>query len=693
MSRIGSLLLFGLLLTATTVTAQDRFEAMQYGFVVDERDRPVPDIEVRGLWKPEYRSPFGSSLGITRTDQEGKFVVPLPAGNVSGIEFLASDGNGLAGYVKRGTTRIGEPVWEPAKVVLKPCRRYDVQVKDAEGNPSEGIHVSVMPEFLGEFVQQTDAQGKATIRAPTEHKADAILAWDKERGMDYAAFDRFGKVEPGRISPMHSETVQMKLVPWKTYPIQVVDLDEQPIVQAALTPEWVHLPRRLTPIPSGTLMTAYTDDKGWAKVRIPEDSLIPSIGVQKPGYYTHKVLSNIVQSKAPIKMVPLVPVKGTILNPDGSPAEGVPVNCSGSNEPTSGFSSYDRTDNEGKFYLEVPGNSYAIVFAKTEALAAPVKPLVIHHDQPLEPITLTLKPMARVFGKLADRNGQPLKMEKLSFHRIDGKGGKYFETLPVDQRLKNGPRHSFTSERYNTKSDEQGNYEVLLGQGQYEIRLRNRTQHQELMVDSEEPKKLDLRNEAFPERVLSGHVVTVEGSGCSAARARVQGLAQSHRSSKEFYYATFQMSCDEKGNFETKPLGYPYVVTVKSRDGKCQGLAFVPPDTDEFDILLAAPIKATGTLVEQNGTPVANRPITAIVEFEFNGEVHSATAKWGTTTDAQGRFELTGLVAGQKCSVRVLREAQPGEIGQRLEFAFHFTTQENNASQYLGEVKVASPKK
>ncbi|WDI40414.1 carboxypeptidase-like regulatory domain-containing protein [Bremerella sp. P1] len=693
MPRIGCLLLLSILLSAATAMAQDRFEAMQYGFVVDERDRPVPDIEVRGLWKPEYRSPFGPSLGITRTDQVGKFVVPLPAGNVSGVEFLASDGKGLIGYIKRGTTRIGEPVWEPVKVVLKSCSKYEVEVKDADGNPSEGIHVSAMPEFLGEFVQQTDAQGKATVLAPIEHKADAILAWDKKRGMDYAAFDRIGKVEPGRISPTHSEKVEMKLTPWKTYSIRVVDLDNKPIAQAALTPEWVHLPRRLTPIPSGTLMTAYTNDNGWATVLIPEDSLIPSINVQKPGYYTYKLISHAVQSKTPIKMAPLMPVKGNLLKPDGSPAEGVWVKCSGSNEPSSSFDIYDRTDDEGSFYLEVPGNSYGIVFAKTDDMAAPAKPLVIHHDQSLEPFILKLKPMARVFGKLADRNGQPLKMEKLSFNRIDGKGGKYFEMLPIDQRLKNGPRHSFTSEGYYTKTDEKGNYDVLLGQGQYEIRLRNNTQHQEFMVDSEDPKELDLRNEALPERVLKGHVVTVKGSECNAARARVQGLAQSPRLSKNFYYATFQTSCDEKGNFETKPIGYPYVVTAKSRDGKCHGLAFVPPDTDEFDIVLAPPMKATGKLVDQEGTPIANRPITAIIEFELDGETHTASSKWGTTTDAQGRFELTGLVAGQKYTVRVLRDAQPGEIGQRLEFALHFTTQENNVKQDLGEVKVASPKK
>lgn len=691
MPRIGLLLMLGLLLAPTTAAAQDRFEAMQYGCVVDERDRPVPDIEVRGLWKPEFRSPFGPSLGITRTDQEGKFVVPLPAGNVSGVEFLVSDGNDLVGYVKRGTTRIGEPVWQPAKVVLKSCRKYEVEVKDAEGKPAEGIHVSAMPEFLGEFVQQTDAEGKATVLAPNDHKADAILAWDKERGMDYAAFDRLGKVEPGRISPMHREMVEMKLAPWKTYSIQVVDLDEKPIAQAALTPEWVHLPRRLTPIPLGTIMTAYTNDRGWATVRIPEDSLFPSINVQKPGYYTYKVLSNSVLSKMPIKMAPLVSVKGTILNPDGSPAEGVWVKCSGSNEPTSSFNSHARTDDAGKFLMEVPGNSYGIVFAKTEDMAAPAKPLVFHHNQSLEPFVLTLKPMARVFGKLTDRNGQPLKMEKLSFHRIDGKGGKYFEMLPVHERLKNGPQHTFTSEGYYTKTDEQGKYEVLLGQGQYEVRLGGSSQQQNFTVDSEDPKELDLRNETLPERVLKGHVVTLEGSGCSAARARVQGLAQSLRTSKNFYYATFQTSCDEKGNFETKPVAYPYIVTVKSRDGKCQGLAFVPPDTDEFDIALAPPLKVTGTLVEQDGTPVANRPISAIIEFEFDGEVHSATAKWGATTDAQGRFELSGLIAAQTYSVRVLREAQPGEIGQRLEFAFHFTTEENNASQNVGEVKVASP--
>lgn len=694
MPRIGVFLFLALILFAANAAAQDRYEAMQYGLVVDEQDRPVPNIEVRGLWDPQFRSPFGPSLVVARTDQEGKFVVPLPAGEVSGIELLASDGEGKSGYTKRSVTRIGEPVWQPAKVVLNSCRKYNVEVKDSEGNLCEGIHVSTMPEFLGDFVQQTDAQGKATILAPAEHKANAIVAWEKERGMDYAAFDRFGTVEPGRISPMHSETVEMKLTPWKTYRLQVVDLEQKPIADASLTPEFVHLPRRLTPIATGTMMTAYTDNEGWATVCIPEASLTPSILVQKPGYCTDKLLSNIVHSTSPIKMAPLVPVKGTILNSDASAAEGVLVECDWVNDlTTSSFSSYAMTDHEGKFYVEVPGNSYGIVFAKTDDHAVSPKHLVIRHDQPLEPTILTLQPMTKVFGKLIDRNGQPLKLEKLAFYQTDGKSGKYFETLPAQQRLEKGPRSSSITDGYYTKTDEKGNYEVLLGRGQYQIRLGSNAQPQRFTIDSGDPKELNLRNSTLPERILKGRVVVAEGSECSVGRARVQGVAQGFRSSKNFYYATFQTSCNVSGNFETKPLAYPYIVTVKSQNDKCQGLAFLPPDMDEFDVLLAPPMKVTGTLVEQDRTPVADRPITAVVEFEFDGQVHTVPAKWSATTDAQGRFELKQLVAGQTYTVRVLRDAQPGELGQRLEFAFHFTTEENNANQGLGEVKIASPKK
>lgn len=693
MPRTGILVFLGLFLWAANAVAQDRYEALQFGSVVDERDRPMANVEVRGLWKRQYRSPFPPTLVVTRTDQEGKFVVPLPAGEVDGIEFLASDGHGLVGYVTRDITRHGDPVHEPAKVVLKTGHKFQVEVKDAKGNPGSGIHVSVMPLFLGEFVQQTDAQGKATVIAPTKHRADAIIAWDKERGIDYVVFDKYGNITPGRISHLQTSTVEMKLNAWKTYRMRVIDLDKKPIADVAITPKTFHVIERGLPINSRNITTVYTDDDGWANVRVPDNAPHPSLLIQKPGWQTYNAIGASLYSDGPIDMAPLIPIKGTLLNPDGSPAKVTPVFFEGVNEPTRGFHEFAVTDHAGKFSAEVPGNSYCIAFAKTDDMAAPPERLVIYHDQPVPPITLTLQPMARVFGKLTDRNGQPLKNGKVRFRQADGKWGKYFESLPADLRLKDGPSSSTITNGHYTQADEEGKYEILLPQGQHEVYLDKDIQPYRLTLDSEEPKKLDLQNRFLPERVLKGRLVVAEGSGCSVAKARIQGLAQSVSSSKNFYYATFTTSSNAQGEFSTKPLDKPYMVTVKSQDGTCQGLAFVPPDVDDVDILLAPPRKVTGTLLEADGTPVAKRPITAVVEFELDDQTYTASDKWGTTTDAQGRFEITGLVAGQKITVRVLREAKPGEIGQRLEFAFHFTTEENNAQQDLGEVKVASPKK
>ncbi|MEW4560976.1 hypothetical protein AB1K70_00510 [Bremerella sp. JC770] len=691
MSRIGYLLLLSMLLSAATAMAQDRFEAMQYGSVVDEQGRPVPNVEVRGLWKRLHRSPFPSSLVVTRTDQKGKFAVPLPAGEVSGIEFLVSDESGLVGYVKRDITRLGEPVHKPAKVLLKPGYKYHVEVKDADGNVCEDINVSVMPAFLGKFVQQTDAQGKATIFAPIEHRADAIVAWKRERGIDYVMFDRFGEIAAGRISQLHKSTVEMKLTSWKSYRIRVVDLDKKPLAHVALTPKGIHVIERGLPVTSGNLMTVYTDDKGWADVRVPDNSPHPSILVQKPGWYTYDVTGASLYSDGPIKMVPMIPIKGSVLNPDGSPAEGVPVFFNGANEPTRRFQEFARTDHDGKFYAEVPGNSYCIVFAKTNDLAASPVRLVVHHDRPVQPGTLKLAPMTQVFGKLTDRNGQPLKNGRLSFRQADGKWGEYFETLPVEQRLTQGPKNSSIFNGHYTRADEEGKYEILLPKGQYEISLEKDSQSQQFTINSGEPKELDLQNRMLPERMLRGRLIAADESGCSVAKARILGLAQNLLSNKKFYYASFHASCNSQGEFETKLLDLPYVIAAKSQDERCQGLVFVHPDTDNVDIRLDPVMEVTGTLLEPDGTPVAKRSITANLEFEYDGQTHTAPGKWGTTTDADGRFKLSGLIARQKYTVRVLRDVRPGEIGQRLEFAMHFNTEENNANQDLGEVRIASP--
>jgi len=691
MSRLSILTFLSMFLLVAEAAGQDRFEAMQYGSVVDERGRPMAHVEVRGLWRPGYHSPLGPSLVVSRTDTLGQFVVPLPVGEVSGVEIVAIDDNGQAAYTKRDVTRPNEPAWQPAKLVLKPCHQYHVRLQDEDGLPVSGAKVSALPEFLGDFVKPTDQQGEVTIISPVDCKADAIVAWGPERGIDYVPFDHFGKLDAGKIKPTHRETVAMTLSPWETHRMQVIDLDGKPIPGVAVSPEYFQTLKRSALIRPGSLSTVYTDAQGWAKVRLPQESVRHPIEIRKPGYYPQSIGDYSLSVPQPMVLSPVVRVTGVVLLPDGSPAEDVSLRVEGASRSISTYYDYVKTDHRGRFEAELPGNSYCLVLAKTDKMAVPARQFIVPHDRPVDPLTLSLQPMARVSGTVTDRNGEPMQNERIIIHQADGKWPSYFHALSSEQHLAKPPRNATLSFRHGAMTDERGKYEVYLGPGRYEIKVGDDPRPKQLTIDSSKPLELDLKDKSVPKRWLRGRVVMAGVCECSVAGARVKGLAQDFNSDESFYFVSFKKSCGLLGNFETEVLEFPYVVSVTSRDGKCRGLAFVPPDKDQINILLAPPVKVVGTLLEEDGTPVANRPLTAIVEYTYDGHTQPAPDKHGTTTDAQGRFELTGLVAGQKYTVRILRKARPGDVRQRLEFACHFTTERNHANQKLGEVKIAAP--
>jgi len=273
MLRFAILGYLGIFLIAGTAAAQDRFEALQYGSVVDELGRAMPNVEVRGLWSPADGSPWGPSLVSARTDKDGKFVVPLPAGEVSAIAMVAANGQGLAGYRRRHVTRPNERTWGPAKIVLKPLREYHIRVRDVQGMPVQGVNVSALREFLGDFVKQTDQQGEATIIAPEEFDSDAIVAWDEDAGIDYILFDGHKPTREGRITKSHDKAIEMTLVPWSVQRVQVVDLDGEPVEGVSVTTESITIAERssrLSPGPWRPSIPMRTDgQRSWFLKKFP----------------------------------------------------------------------------------------------------------------------------------------------------------------------------------------------------------------------------------------------------------------------------------------------------------------------------------------------------------------------------------------------------------------------------------------
>ncbi len=143
---------------------------------------------------------------------------------------------------------------------------------------------------------------------------------------------------------------------------------------------------------------------------------------------------------------------------------------------------------------------------------------------------------------------------------------------------------------------------------------------------------------------LLGKVVDQNGKPVAGAKIEAHAV----RETKMFGHV--HTTTDADGNWKAHRLDVPVQLVAKSADGKLAVGLRLEPDKSEITLTLAPAALAKGTLLDADGAPTTNQELSYAVRVpadETKPDSPWANAFGGkVTTDAEGKFTLTGLVPG-----------------------------------------------
>jgi hypothetical protein len=224
---VSTALLLGLSLVAIFACAADQApsaktptEALR-GTVVDERDAPVVNVEVRDLWLSTQFPQL-----VARTDKKGEFVLNRPASMHQIFGLVAKDlAGGRQGYLGSSADALGFP--PPIRIVLHKTHEIQATVLDAKGHPVPGATVAANLENINIDVdkQLSDTSGKAVLRVPVGVRLGSMFAVKAAVGVDYFVFRERGEVasDPYKLAADDTRSLQFVLAGARTLHVRMVD--------------------------------------------------------------------------------------------------------------------------------------------------------------------------------------------------------------------------------------------------------------------------------------------------------------------------------------------------------------------------------------------------------------------------------------------------------------------------------------
>ncbi len=151
------------------------------------------------------------------------------------------------------------------------------------------------------------------------------------------------------------------------------------------------------------------------------------------------------------------------------------------------------------------------------------------------------------------------------------------------------------------------------------------------------------------------------------------------------------ISIDEQGKFQIDREQRPMLIYCETEDGSLAGVAQVDADMTEMEVALRPVTRVHGRLVDhQTGNPLPGQRLTTGIHFRSLRHDIVQTNFFGkgtVTTDENGRFEISGLVDGQKYRLTGLKinKRDGGGVGLSLHSLGTFVA-DSNDGQDIGDV-------
>jgi hypothetical protein len=452
------------------------------------------------------------------------------------------------------------------------------------------------------------------------------------------------QINPKLLDPDHADSVTLKLMGVTAVRVRVTDDQNRPLSGARVNPVDILLPGKEKTL-NTRWTSATTDSEGIAVVEFPRGAIPLRVSAEKDRYFAVHWLADLGnQAEIGIQLLPMLPLRGVVVDAHKRPVGGAIVLVAGSGL---GFEDV-RTNTAGEFERYVhTDKSYALVAAK-ERDFSPVTVCVVRAGKIVDKITLTLEPGTRVRGTFTNDKKKPVANSGFAF-TVDyaTEYAKRANQLPDYAR---SPPPLFRGPSREAETDANGQFEFYAGPGRYSIWGTGVGPDDFQFVLSGQ-KELTLSLVGRRQGVLpfSGKVIAPKDHEGKLTKTIIRAL--DFRSGSQYFGA----SCRADGTFTTHGLPSDKVVTACTFDRALGGMAEISADDDSVDISLALTATLRGRLVDSlSGKPLADRELVCRFEVEREGKVSKfLDANVTTLTDAAGSFVLRGFIVGRKYYVTV----------------------------------------
>ncbi|QDT88485.1 hypothetical protein [Gimesia algae] len=667
------------------------------GTVVDEQDQPAQGVKVFVEWQHPKQD-----RAETKTDQEGRFTLRVPAQSVRHQAILAvgDSPQQMAQYTLPWVIKDEDLPLDKLRLQLQPAQRVELHAVDGAGKPIANAKTGIMGDYRVWGTDTTDKKGQVVYHVPHDVKVQYVFAISDGHGADYKAFTLSREQVGDQLvkPPVVPESpIRLTLDGTQPLKVKVEEADGTPLTGFHVVPWYLKKegePRDLNLSYFYSLVQSQTDKSGtasfdwiphWQKTALTIWPHNQEYEHQRSTYDPQKG-----QGTLTMKLEKLVPVSGKVTLPDGSPAKGIPVAADGAGYQFDSFHKTVQTDDQGRYSFNAEPNQVYLVIAGNEKWsAAPHTGFAVWPGKPIQNLDFKLQPATRIHGRMTvGSQNEPVADQRImAFIRgQDAHNQKDFK-LP-------NPTHSNRWVQpqmvFRAQTDKQGHYELFLGPGTYSIRGPSQTQPQKFEITNETEKEINFHASRPETGELTGSVVAGDPPKPVPA-AKISGIYR-----KSLSVGDLAATAGKHGQFKVERQRHPVVLYAESKDKKMAGVVEIGPDAKTVTIPVQPFGSARGQLIDEvTESPVENR------ELRYGVKVHIGddNAPWRTSfggtafTDKTGHFEMKNLVVGLEYGLSLVNrpeEGKPGRLSWRNVKKF---TPENSQPVDLGQVEAPRPSK
>ena len=624
--------------------------------VLDESGAAVAGAVVT-IMSRNFRGEF------TTTDADGWCEIAVPSGsdstpNIFMMRAVSKDGDqiGIQKYELKDKRLL---FTGPAR--LMPTCLQKVQVIDSQGNPIADAAVGIVGAEDIFSVSKTDASGVATVRRSPE--SGRVFALKDGAGFDFAnlrSLDiKTGETEDITLSLTGARQITFRVVTPTEFSstgsntssaLFVNEIEEkkyieklEPLEGVCVLPESLHSS-------DGSFRTSLFRDSPLMAEFCPTSNAVGEATIRWMPKFTsimwpfrfdgkglcsneHKIEADEVDEIHQVVVDRLVEIQGHVVDDNGKPVAGSVVRASGKYwDPQKPFS-YNGSlisEADGRFSMFVPPRQDLLLLVEGSGQVSRTQVrAILPLKSPLN-VELSFGGRNQISGLLTsgpDRT--PLADRVIDFSHVSS-GEEFSEFMDAKHR-KWGLVISMQ-----VRTDEHGRYSLQVGDGEW--RLKNPFEKfEESSMTSKGSFQVQKDFHSDDKTLLRTIIISAKTQQEERGAVDISGVTQ--------FLQNGQLPVVSRT---------PHLFEATSPSGK----AFTVWDgqSNEFRILVAPIVTAHGQLVDENGTPLANRSIRYMILPSVPKDA-KLTKKYdygnsgSISTDEQGKFTLTNFIHGCECQV------------------------------------------